>query len=194
MRFACHTVCVLMGLVIFQACSKPDHYKEKAKTLDSLSTVVHSIINGFGKTDTISLQKSVTRFMWYKQFVEQNIKDTISKDDADNLQHFYASGKDLESFTENRIAILARAHLIKSQLYKLQEDVKSKSLNEEQLIRYTLEEQLEVEKLAEISDQRQKDFYSSLEKFKSSLKGIEILIRSRNNGELPTIIKDTIDL
>jgi hypothetical protein len=42
--------------------------------------------------------------------------------------------------------------------------------------------------------QQQKLFHSSLEEFKNALPGVELLIKSRNKGELPTIIKDTITL
>jgi hypothetical protein len=59
---------------------------------------------------------------------------------------------------------------------------------------YTHSEITESTKLIEMGYGQQKLFHSRLEEFKNSLKEVELLIRSRNKGELPTIIKDTIFL
>ncbi|WP_317899728.1 hypothetical protein [Aurantibacillus circumpalustris] len=192
MKFFCYTVCFIIATFFFGACGKSDLYEEKEKKLDSLSGAVNSIVKELQKTDTLVLQKSITRYTWYKQFVEQNVNDTVRKEEADNLQHFYSSGKNLESFSTNRKMVLKRAVLISSQLAKLSQDVKSKSITQQQLQTYSEYEINEASKLIESAYTQQKLFHSGLEEFKSALKGVEMLIRSRNKGELPTIIKDTV--
>jgi len=194
MKATCYTVCFIAAISFFGSCNKTDLYEQKGKTLDSLSGAINSIVREMDNVDTIVLQKSITRYSWYKQFVQQNVNDTISKEEADNLQHFYTSGKNLENFSSNRKIILARAILINSQLIKLAEDIKNKSLNTEQLSTYSLYEKTAAGKLIEAGYQQHKLFHSSIEEFRNSLRGVETLIRSRNKGELPTIIKDTVSL
>jgi hypothetical protein len=189
-----YTFCFITVAAFFGACNKTDVYEQKAKTLDSLNGAVNSVIRELQNMDTIILQKSVTRFNWYKQFIRQNVNDTISKMDADNLQHFYASGQNLENFLQNRKIILTRAGQLNAQLLKLSEDIKSKRLNVEYVSKYSFYEKEEAGKLIEAGSQQRKIFHISLEEYKNSLKGVELLIRSRNNGELPTIIKDTVAL
>ncbi|PBQ31594.1 hypothetical protein CNR22_07380 [Sphingobacteriaceae bacterium] len=178
--------------IFFGSCNKTDLYEQKAKSLDSLSGAVSSIAKELQSVDTITLQKSISRYTWYKQFIQQNISDTVSKDEADNLQQFYGSGKNLEDFSINRKILLTRALLVNQQLEKLAHDIKNKALTTDQLVRFSLHETDEAAKLIATGYQQQKKFHIQLEEFRNSLKGIEVLIRSRNKGELPTIIKDTI--
>jgi len=193
MKAICYTACLIV-VMFFGSCTKAGLYEQNAKTLDSLSGAVSSIAKELANVDTIVLQKSIMRFDWYKQFIQQNINDTISKEEADNLQQFYASGKSLENFSLNRKMILERAALINAQLARLNADVKNRSLTVEQLSRYSLNEKNAAAKLIELGYQQQNSYHSGLQEFKNSLKGVELLIRSRNKGELPTIIKDTVSL
>ncbi len=194
MKTLCYILCVFFTALFFEGCNKSNVYEQNAKTLDSLSGAINSMIKDLERVDTVTLQKSVTRFEWYKEFVEQNIHDTITKSEADNLQHFYKGGKNLGTFSFNRRMILVRASLINSQLQKLALDIKSKAWNDVQLSEYIKHEKNEAAGLIEAAYLQQKLFHEGLEEFKNSLNGVEILIKSRNNGELPTIIKDTIAL
>ena len=62
------------------------------------------------------------------------------------------------------------------------------------LSKFILAEKTELSKLMEIGYQQQERFHRSCEEFKNAQHGVEELIRSRNRGELPTIIKDTVAL
>lgn len=194
MRDIGHIFCCLLVLSIIQGCSKTDVYEEKTRTLDSLSGALNSMVRELEKIDTISLKKYVTRFTHYRQFIRRSINDTISKSDADNLRHFYISGENLENFERNRRVMLSRADLINSQLLKLTADIKKRAMDADQITRHTSHEKKEAGKLMEAAHHQQRMFYSGMEEFKNSLRGVELLIRSRNNGELPTIIKDTLSL
>jgi hypothetical protein len=194
MRLLWYKICVLLPLVLLESCNKTNIYDQKAKTLDSLSGAINSMVRELTGVDTIILQRSVTRFNYYRQFISQNVTDTVDKNEADNLQHFYLSGKNLENFQLSRKSILERAGLINVQLVKLTTDIKNKSLTEEAILKYALQEKNETAKLIELAYQQQKIFHTGLEEFKNALRGVETLIRSRNNGELPTIIKDTVAL
>jgi hypothetical protein len=178
----------------FQSCNRNDVYAIKIKTLDSLSGAVNAHAKEIEKVDTIILAKAILRFDQYKQFIQQNVKDTITKSEADFIQQFYTSGKSLTSFDLNRRSLKARTSLINSQLEKLKSDAKNNLLPEEKLIEFTDLEKKEANSLIEASNKQQQLFYTSLQEFKTALKGVEYLIKARNNGQLPTVVKDTLSL
>ena len=89
---------------------------------------------------------------------------------------------------------MLRAKVIIAQLSKLGEDVKASSIDETQMQKYISKEQGEADKLIDAGRGQQKFFYTSMEEFKNSLQGVERFIKSRNHGELPVIIRDTVDL
>ena len=194
MKRVCYRICFIVTCVLLQACNKTDTYGQQVRTLDSLSGAVNATAKELEKTDTVILQKAITRFAYYRQFIQQNINDTIAKNEADNLQQFYVSGKNLEIFQANRMSLLARARLINSQLLKLTADVKNNALSTEQATQFILQEKNEAARLTDLGSSQKQVFYSGLEEFKNALRGVEQLIRSHNNGELPTIVKDTLTL
>jgi hypothetical protein len=194
MKAAGYSICVLIAGMLMQACSNTGAHSQQLKTLDSLSGTLNATIKELEKTDTVLLQKAVTRFAHYRQFIQQSINDTIAKADADNLQQFYSSGGNLEVFQSNRSSLLARAHLVNSQLLRLSADVKSNAVNAEQAQRFILQEKNEAANLADLGSMQKELFYSGLEAFKASLRGVELLIKSHNHGALPTIVKDTLAL
>lgn len=181
-------------ILFFQSCNRNDAYAAKSKSLDSLSGAINALVKEASKNDTIILNKAILRFNHYKQFIQQTIKDTVTKTEADFIQQFYSSGKQLENFSVNQKLIKARTVLINTQLEKLKRDLKNDLLPEEKLIEYTSIETKEAGILIEASNTQQQIFYSSLQEFKTALKGVEELIKLRNNGLLPTVVKDTLSL
>lgn len=187
-------VIIFFAGALFQSCNRVDIYAVKMQSLDSLSGAVNSSAKEVDKTDTVILDKAISRFNQYKQFIQQNVKDTLTKVEADFTQQFYTSGTSLENFAINRRSIKARTNLINSQIEKLKTDAKNRSIAEEKLIEFTNQEKKEAGNLIEASQKQQQLFYTSLQEFKTSLKGVEDIIKTRNNGQLPTIIKDTLSL
>ncbi len=187
-------VIIFFAGALFQSCNRVDIYAVKTQSLDSLSGAVNSSAKEVDKTDTVILDKAISRFNQYKQFIQQNVKDTLTKAEADFTQQFYTSGASLENFATNRRSIKARTNLINSQIEKLKTDAKNRSITEEKLIEFTNQEKKEAGNLIEASQKQQQLFYTSLQEFKTSLKGVEDIIKARNNGQLPTIIKDTLSL
>jgi hypothetical protein len=187
-------ILLLATMLLLQSCNQTNLYNQKTKTLDSLNGALNLKVKELEKTDTALLQRCITRFTYYRQFVKQNVKDTLSKNEADNLQRFYESGKNLQSFWSNRFTILGRASLINSQQSKLTIDLKSKIINPEEAEPSIKREKEATTELIDAANAQQKIYYMSLEEFKTSLHEVENLIRIRNKGELPTIIKDTVAL
>lgn len=194
MRRCCHSIVWLVCVFLFGACNRQNIYDEKAKTLDSLSGALNAAIKELRAPDTVSLQKASKIFEHYKKFIRLNVSDTIKKADADVLKHFYASGTNLTGFSGNRYSILERARLVNMQLVQLTADARNRSLESEQLVKFVEAEKAEANALIERSSQQKRMFYSAMEEFKSTLAGVEQLIKSRNNGELPTIVTDETPL
>lgn len=178
----------------FQSCSKNDGYAASIKSLDSLSGAVNALVKEDLKTDTVILEKAILRLAQYKQFIQQNVKDTLTKTEADFLQQFYTSGSNLQNFNLNRKSVKARINLINSQIEKLKHDAKGNLISEEKLIEFTNAEKKEASNLIEAGHNQQQLFYTNLQEFKMALKGVEELIKARNNRQLPTVIKDTLSL
>lgn len=180
-------------LVLCQGCNKTDRQSAEIKLLDSLGGSLNFAVNALQKTDTIMLERAVARYSYYSKFIKENIKDTISKDQADNLQHFYSGGANLNIFLHNKNVLITRAALVNTQLLKLQKDLENE-VDTKLLSGFIAKEQMEVFRLTESAQRQSEVYHRSLEEFRNALHGVETLIKSRNNGVLPTIIKDTIIL
>lgn len=185
---------VVVLLALLCGCGNGAYYEQKGKTIDSLSGALNLRVLELSKTDTALLQRCINRFTYYSQFIKQNVNDTLSKNEADNLQVFYSSGRKLESFRNNRFAILNRAALLNRQLGMLALDIKNKNVNSKDLHAYLVREQEAATQLIEAAGQQQSLYYSGIEEFKLSLREVEVLIRKRNKGQLPVIVRDTLAL
>lgn len=187
-----NSVTVLVLIVLSISCSRTETYRQYAKSLDSLSGALNQNTEALRKLDTTLLQRALTRYYQNKQFILYNCKDTLSKAEADALQQFYAGGKNLELVKVNREALLMRSTLINTQLDKLRADVKNNSLNSEGVSTYLATEKEEIHRTIQLGNAQLKLFYSSMEEFRLSLREVDQLIRSRNKGQLPTVVKDTL--
>ncbi len=192
MKAACYSI-LTAGILLVQACHQSEGHSQQIKTLDSLSGAVNAMEQTLVKTDTILLQKCINRLNYYSTFINENVHDTISREQADNLKHFYDGGQALAAYAKNRQAILKRARLINAQLMKLSEDTKDAG-DPEALWKFISIEKAEASRLMEAGQQQQEKFHSAIGEFKNALHGVEQLIKSRNRGELPTIVKDTVVL
>jgi hypothetical protein len=181
-------------LFIFFSCGTNEAYEKQIRSLDSLSGALNQKLAELKQVDTVILEKAIGKYRNYKAFIGQNLNDTVTKEEADHLQHFYICGKNLFDFSSNRKTILGRGNLMNSQLAKLQGDARNKSMEEEKLRQNFSFERSNAEELIKRSVEQQQRFLSCLQEFKLSLTAIENLIRSRNSGQMPVVIKDSIPL
>jgi len=193
MRFTCAIVLFFSALLFNFSCTQ-QVCEGQVKSLDSLSGALNQKLTEFKQVDTAILAKAIGKFNNYRQFIKQNVNDTVNKAEADFLQQFYSSGQNLVYFSDNRKNILARGSLINSQIGKLTKDVNSSAIDREKFSQFYVQEKNNAEQLIKLSVGQQQLFLGSLQEFRLSLAGIESLIRSRNNGQMPTVIKDSIPL
>lgn len=189
-------VSLLFFFAVFflSSCTQNALYESQLKSLDSLSGALNQKLSELRQVDTVILKKAITKYNNYRQFIQQNVNDTVNKEEATYLQQFYGSGKALDDFSVNRATILARGSLLNSQISKLVTDVKERAVPVEKLREYATGEKQQAQDLMKASYDQQQSFLSSLQEFKLSLIGVENLIKSRNNGQMPVIIKDSIPL
>jgi hypothetical protein len=192
-----HLIYILFVLALFiltERCGNQDTYRQKIRTLDSLGGAVNAMLGELQRTDTVMIQRSISKYGYYRQFIRQQVNDTLTKPEADVLQQFFSAGKRLESYSHNRLTVLARARLLNSQLVKLTADAREQAIDEESLSRFAQQEHMEAARLMRTGYEQQKTLYQAQKDFSNSLKGVEQLIRARNNGSLPTVIRDTVDM
>ncbi len=186
--------CLCIVSLALARCGGESLYEQQTRSLDSLSGAITQKIKELEKTDTVLLQRCITRYGYYRQFIKQNIHDTIGKAEADHLQRFITGGENLTAFRINRRSLMARAKLMQDQQKKLASDLSKHKVNATEAGRFVASEMKEGKKLTETIEAQQKLFYSGVEEFKHSIREVEALMRLRNHGELPTIVKDTLAL
>ena len=120
----------LLLFCILSSCTNSNEQAKQIKSLDSISGALNQKVIELQKTDTLILEKALTKFNNYKQFIKQNINDTVTKKEADAVQQFFASGTTLEIFFINRKIILARAQLVNAQLTKLILDITQNTIEQ----------------------------------------------------------------
>ncbi len=115
------SICFLF--LFLQSCSIKDQVATEAKRLDSVSIILNSKLQELNKCDTALLERAIVKFNIYSTFIENNITDTISKEEANSLQQFYQSGKNLKAFSQNFKSLRSRTTLVSDQIKKLMNDV-----------------------------------------------------------------------
>lgn len=193
MRFLAAILAFVL-LLVFSSCSDHAIYKQTAKAADSLTGALNLAKQQLAQSDTITLKKAITKFKEYSAFVTLHINDTLTKVEADNLQKFTQSGRQLEAFEMNRLVLTERANLVSTQLIHLAQDCEKKANSAQVLQAYYKKEHDQAQLVLSTSAQQLAIFQTALSDFKSCLPGLEALIMKRNRGELPQVIKDTLQL
>jgi len=186
------SICFLF--LFLQSCSIKDQVATEAKRLDSVSIILNSKLQELNKCDTALLERAIVKFNIYSTFIENNITDTISKEEANSLQQFYQSGKNLKAFNENFKSLRSRTTLVSDQIRKLMSDVEKGSISKKDFLSNFENEVSAASQLISLTSNELKNNLNSIQDFKNSLLPVEALIKSRNNGILPEAIKDKVEL
>ena len=194
MKALLHTFFLLALTHLFPACSKAEWYEQRAKSVDSLGGALGVMTTDLSRQDTISIQKAAAQFGHYSSFIALSVKDTISKTAADQLRRFYQAGLQLQAYTANHNILLNRAGMLSSQLQRLSADIRHRALLPEEMDRYVAAESAETTRLLTAARDQQIKLATALSEYRLSLPYVEQLIRSHNRGELPVIVKDSLDL
>jgi hypothetical protein len=140
------------------------------------------------------LERAVTKFDNYSTFIENNIRDTITKEEANSLQQFYQSGKNLKAFSVNFKSLRSRTIFVSDQIKKLLSDLENGSISKKDFLANYDNEVQAASQLIGATSSELKNNLNSVQDLKNSLLPVEALIRSRNNGQLPEAINTKVEL
>lgn len=189
-----HSVSVLIMIAGTVSCGSTEVYRQSAKTLDSLSGALNQCTEEIRRMDTVTLAKALTRYNVHKQFIAHNKIDTLSRSEGDALQQFTTAGKNLEVVQSNRSAVLMRSELLNTQINHLRKDIKNEAIEPGTLPEFMENEKKEVSNLIRKANEQVRLFYASVEELKLCLPMVEQVIRRKNKGQLPIVVKDTTSL
>ena len=183
--------CLTTAIIILcvSACRNAHVYDKYVKELDSLKVVVEQAVDNFKTIDSSACVLAYSKQLTYTDFINKNLKDTVSIVTANNIQSFYKTGKGLKSYLQMRQQWLSKADQSIKQLNNLSHDLKSGSVNEEEAIEYISNEKRTAEKIIEELKLNTETIRTYLEIYNTALPITEDVVRRLNNGSLPQLVK-----
>lgn len=177
---------IVCGLCFF-SCKNNPSYDKYVKELDSLKIVVEQAVDNFRSVDSAGCVLAYNKQLSYRSFINEHLKDTVSKTVAENLQLFQSTHEGIKSYIANRSQWLQRAQLSVKQLNSLSHDLKAGSIETEEAIEYINNEKKAAEKTIEELKINTETIRDLLNTYTKSLPVTEELVRSLNNGALPPV-------
>ncbi len=174
----------------FSSCTNTRVYDKYVKELDSLKIVVEQATDNFKTVDSLNCYRISLKQSTYSVYLNQNLKDTISKMEAENLQSFYAAGKAINTYLMMRPKWLSDADLSIKQLTSLSHDLKSGSIEADEAVEFISTEKKQAEKIIEELKLNTEAIRSYIVIYTKSLPATEDMIKRLNNGLLPAVPKD----
>jgi len=183
-------IVVVLISFMFIRCGEDNHLTAATKSLDSMQVVLTTKSSELLAIDTIVLNKALDKFTQYAAFINQHVNDTLTKAEADYLQKFFVSGNTLLSVKNNRNTLLMRSGIIHSQIDNLKKDYSNRVISRVEFIVNASSEKKASAEVINIFQETSTAFYKNIQDFKNSILPVEELIKRRNNGNLPVLVKD----
>ena len=182
-----------IALTIYvSSCKNSNQYAKQVKELDSLKVVLQEALVNFNTIDSAKCYQAYSEQFTYSTFINANLRDTVSRQTAENLQLFYATGKNLVNFLAMSPKWKEEAQKSIKQLTDLSHDLKNGSLEEEEVVEFLSEEKIEADKIIEELKSNTELMRYSLESFSKTLPTAQETVKKLNGGLLPTIIQPEI--
>lgn len=178
----------LCCLAVFCTSCKNTHgYEKYVKELDSLKVVVEQAMGNFKTVDSVAVYHAYIKQQTYTQFINANLKDTVSKEEAAGLSSFGDIGEGLQAYLSNRSQWLAEASVTISQLHNLSNDLKNGSVDIDEAVEYIHTEKLQSEKIIEELKVNTESIRKILAVHTKSLPVAEEVVKKLNHGVLPPL-------
>lgn len=190
---------VKMGISIgcffyLSSCSQKELYAKGIYQLDSTLIVLNLQQRAYQAIDTVEFKKAILKFETLKTFITTNISDTLTKEEATTLHQFYTSGEFLVKFDAHRKEALTRLTEVNRQLKSLIKNGEESALplaNFNDGVHYEVNA---AKLLDQVLNQSLLNYRKELQNFKTILPTLEMLVKSRNRGNLPFVIQDTLSM
>ncbi len=172
---------------------KPAHvYDKYIKELDSLKVVVEQAVDNFNTVDSSQCYNTYSKQYTYSTFINAHLKDTVTKEQAEGMQRFFAIGKPLNDYLAMRPLWLTEARLRIKQVSALTNDLKNGSIETGEAIEYINEEKKQSEKIIEELKINTALIRKHLELYAKNLPVVESVLRNINSEKLPDLMKPEI--
>lgn len=169
------------------SCKNQHTYEKYVKELDSLKVVVQQAVDNFKTVDSAQCIKANSKYYTYSLFLNEQVKDTVSKTIAENLQNFLSVGNGLNDYLVLRSSWLNEANASVAQLNDLSHDLKNGSIDEEEAVEFINTEKKQAEKIIDELKINTESIRKHLEVYNQSLPACEVYIKLLNGGTLPTL-------
>ncbi len=180
---------VLINLLFLTSCKLSNPYQKQIKELDSLKIVVEESIDYFNKIDSSTCAGYLAKQQTYQSYLLQNLKDTLTKSEAENIQLMMNVGGPLKDYLNQRNEWLQEAKVSINQLNTLNQDLKNNILDASEAVEYINNEKKHAEQVIQNLKTNTELIRKNLEIYKSVEQGTEATIKNLNSGNLPTIVQ-----
>lgn len=180
---------VLINLLFLTSCKLSNPYQKQIKELDSLKIVVEESIDYFNKIDSSTCAGYLAKQQTYQSYLLQNLKDTLTKSEAENIQLMMNVGDPIKDYLNQRNEWLQEAKVSINQLNTLNQDLKNNILDASEAVEYINNEKKHAEQVIQNLKTNTELIRKNLEIYKSVEQGTEATIKNLNSGNLPTIVQ-----
>lgn len=185
---------LIFTVFIFFSCKKSNTYAKQVKELDSLKVVLQEAVSNFNTIDSVKCYQNYSEQYTYINFIKENLKDTISKTEAENLQMFVSLGKNMLNYLAKKPKWTQEANTSIKQLTDLSYDLKNGNVENEEAVEFILKEKTEALKIIDELKTNTELMRYSLETFTNTLPTAENIVKKLNNGNLPEIDQPKVRL
>lgn len=187
MKFISFLVSLVVLTMYVSSCKNSNQYAKQVKELDSLKVVLQEALVNFNTIDSAKCYKAYAEQFTYSTFINANLRDTVSRETAENLQLFYAVGKNLVNYLVMSPKWKEEAKQSIKQLTDLSHDLKNGSVEEEEVVEFLSEEKKESDKIIEELKANTELMRYSLETFSKTLPTAQETVKKLNSGALPEL-------
>lgn len=179
------TTCV--SVLFISSCHDAHKYDKSVKELDSLKVVVQQSVAHFKQVDSLACYDAYNKQNTYSTFISFNLKDTVARPVAEDLQIFYTIGKSMVNYLAMRPKWQEEAQTSITQISNLAHDLKNGSVKDEEAIEYVSEEKKEAEKIIHELNENTEIIRRVMQQYTKTLPTAEEVTKRINNGELPQL-------
>ena len=181
-----------LSIVFISSCGKSHKYDKSIKELDSLKIVVQQSVSHFKQLDSAASYNAYNKQYTYAKFIEVNLRDTVSRAVANDLQLFYSLGKSMVNYLAMRPNWQNEAVLSILQITNLTHDLQNGSVDDEEAVEFINEEKKEAEKIIRELNENTEIMYKLMQQFAQTITTAEDITKRINNGVLPQLVNPTV--
>lgn len=151
--------------LLFLSCDKKDKYAAEIKMLDTLQQKVNNASIDFKKIDTLMVAAKCDSIVSQLTFIQNNYKDTMTKETAIFLEEYRSIKKSLDAFMKEVKGTLEEIEYSEKQRNSLVRDLQNNLQEEEKAKKYFNDEKFAMEQLIQKMNDMSKFANENIEKY-----------------------------